>query len=113
MAPAHFTRGILAERTQVNVDQVLRRIDVTMVQRADAETHASWFAEPEVDGQYVDCKVVAYRATSDQELLVRVGAVVDSSSPTSALTATWAPIALAGSSTVSACGISSSLAGSG
>lgn len=76
-APAHFTRGILAERTRANLDGLLRRIDVGVMQRTYAETHDGWYAEPEFCGQYVDSALAAYRATGDTELLARAGAVVE------------------------------------
>jgi len=76
--PAHFTRGILAERTQGNLDGLLRRIDVSVMQRTYAETHDGWFAEPEFCGQYVDTALAAYRTTGDEEFLARAGAVVES-----------------------------------
>ena len=75
--PAHFTGGILAERTRANLDGLLRRIDVGVMQRTYAETHDGWFAEPEFCGQYVDSALAAYRATGDTELLARAGAVVE------------------------------------
>lgn len=75
--PAHFTRGVLAERTRANLDGLLRRIDVGPMQRAYAETHDGWFAEPEFCGQYVDSALAGFRATGDRELLTRAGAVVE------------------------------------
>ena len=75
-SPARFTRGILAERTRANLDGLLRRIDVSVMQRTYAQTHDGWFAEPEFCGQYVDSALAAYRATGDAELLARAGAVV-------------------------------------
>jgi len=76
-APAHFTRGVLAERVRMNREVLLRGIDVAVLQRVYAETHDGWFAEPEFCGQYIDAALAAYRATGEAEWRSRAGAVVE------------------------------------
>lgn len=49
-----LTGGILADRTAKNVDNLFMRIDPDGLARVFAETHDSWYAEPEFCGMYLD-----------------------------------------------------------
>jgi DUF1680 family protein len=70
--------GVLADRCRKNIANLFMGIQVEGLARVYAETHGSWYAEPEFCGHYLDTAAQVHGTTGSDEVLERARHLVES-----------------------------------
>ncbi len=61
--------GILKDRYQKNIHNYFMKININNLKKVYAETHDSWYAEPEFVGKYLDTAIQLYLNNGEKEIL--------------------------------------------
>jgi DUF1680 family protein len=72
-----ITGGILLNRTQKNIQNLYKKIDVESLKEVFRHERERWYAEPEFVGHYLEAGIHIYETTGDVEILDNVRSIID------------------------------------